>query len=45
MGFLTVRSDKPAIDLIVGIGVFILDSLVALAVLFGMLSQISRCSP
>jgi len=45
MGSLTVRSDKPAINFIVGIGVFILLSLVVVALFFGIFWLIGRFVP
>ena len=42
MGHLTVRSDKPAINFMVGIGMFILISLVLIVLFFGIFGLVSR---
>ena len=42
MGSLTAKSGNPAVDFVVGVGVFILISLVIMAAFFGLLWLIGR---
>lgn len=42
MGSLTVKSDKPAVNFVVGIGMFVLISVVIATIFFGLLRVISR---
>ena len=42
MGSLTVKSDKPVVNFVVGIGMFVLISVVIVAVFFGLFEVISR---
>ena len=45
MGYLTVKSDKPAVNFVVGIGVFILISVVGTVVFFAIFWLITRFLP
>ena len=42
MGYLTVKSDKTAINFVVGVGMFFLISVVGIGVFFGVFWLISR---
>jgi outer membrane lipoprotein SlyB len=42
MGYLTVKSDKPAINFVVGVGMFLVISLVGSAVFLGIFWLITR---
>jgi len=42
MGLLTVKSDNPAVNFVVGIGMFVLISVVIVAIFFGFFGVISR---
>jgi len=45
MGYLTIKSDRPAINFVAGIGMFILISLVVIAVFFIIFWLIGRFLP
>ena len=45
MGYLTVKSDKTAINFVVGVGMFFLISVVGIGVFFGMFWVITRFLP
>ena len=45
MGSLTVKSDKPAVNLVVGIGMFVLISVLIVTIFFGLLWVIGRMLP
>jgi hypothetical protein len=45
MGSLTVKSDKPAVQFLAGVGMFMLISLIIIVLFFGLFSILSRFLP